>query len=219
MQTEAGLSPRFMVLGTVFVTCLTLSNLLAGKLIAVGGLCLQAVDLVFPVIYILGDVITEVYGFRKMRFLIWLGFACNLLVAALCALAVALPAHPDFTYQESFATVFSIAPRIFLASIAAYLCGEFSNAALMVRIKTWTQGRWLWLRTIGSSVIGDGLDTAVFSMIAFVGVIPLRTLLGLMLFQYGWKLGYEVLLTPVTCWMITGLSTSARTGIERINQS
>ena len=196
-----------MTLGVIFVIALVLSNLIAGKMTAVGGLALTAADFLFPLTYVLGDVFTEVYGFKNSRHIIWLGFGCNLFAVAGFQATVWLPA-PEFWHdQTAYATVFSTAPRILFASLAGYLVGEFSNAAVLSRMKVMTRGRHLWARTIGSSVIGEALDTGIFATLAYFGTIPGKELIALMLTQYIWKLLYETALTPVTYITVRRLKT------------
>ena len=203
-------SRLFVGLCAFYVTCLLLSNLVAGKLISVGGLVLQAADVLFPLTYIFGDVFTEVYGFRNARFVIWTGFGCSFLAVLGYMLAVWLP-HPAFwTGQDAYRTVFSMTPRFFIASLLAYLVGEFSNSVVLSRLKVAMGGRRLWVRTILSTVVGEGFDTVIFTTIAFLGVLPLRILCQMICLQYCWKLAYEIVLTPVTYRVIAWLKARER---------
>lgn len=199
------MSRLFVGMCVLYVTCLLMSNLIAGKLISVCGLVLPAAVMLFPLTYIFGDVFTEVYGFRNARFVIWTGFFCSFLAVVVYLVTVWLP-HPDFwTGQEAYRTVFSTTPRVFVASLVAYLAGEFSNAIVLSRLKVVMNGRRLWVRTILSTVVGEGLDTVLFICIAFAGAVPMPVLPQMVLVQYGWKIAYEVLLTPVTCRVIRAL--------------
>ncbi|MCL6591207.1 MAG: queuosine precursor transporter [Firmicutes bacterium] len=192
------LTPLFLSLTCLFVTCLLISNIIAGKLINVYGMTLPAGAILFPVTYIFGDVLTEVYGFRQARLAIWMGFAANALMSLVFIITLALP-YPDFWKDQSaYQTVLGFTPRLAIASLAAYFLGEFSNSLVLSKLKILTQGRWLWLRTIGSTVIGEGVDTLVFIVTAFGGLLPTPTLGSMIRAQYLWKLGYEILLTPAT---------------------
>lgn len=204
-REHGGLSPVFVVLGCFFVTCLLMSNIIAGKLITVRGLVLPAAVVLFPVTYIFGDLLTEVYGFKKSRLIIWTGFACNLFMALLFLLVVALP-HPAFwKLQGAYAAVLGMTPRVVGASLAAYFLGEFSNSVVLSRMKLLTRGRWLFTRTIGSTIVGEGIDTVVFITIAFIGQIPFPVLLQMMVAQYLWKVFYEALATPLTYLVVDWL--------------
>jgi uncharacterized integral membrane protein (TIGR00697 family) len=191
-------SPLFLVLACCFVVLLLLANIIAGKMANFFGITLPAAVILFPLTYIFGDVLTEVYGFSKARLIIWLGFGANLLMAAVFLLTIALP-YPDFWQgQTAFAAVLGLTPRIVVASLLAYLVGELVNAAVLSRLKVKTKGRNLWLRTIGSTVAGEGIDTVLFIAIAFGGTMPLGVLGTMMLAQYLWKIAYETAVTPLT---------------------
>lgn len=197
-STEKNASPIFVIIACLFVSTLLLSNIIAGKLITIAGIILPGAVILFPLAYIFGDILTEVYGFGKARIVIWTGFACNLLMVGVFALVIAIPSPDFFKAENAFSMVLGMTPRIVLASLLGYLVGEFSNAVILSRMKIVTEGRWLWTRTIGSTIVGEGLDTVVFITIAFWGLVPLPILGQMMLAQYLWKVGYEVLLTPVT---------------------
>ena len=192
----------FLYMSIAFVTLLLLSNLIAGKLIQVYGIVLPAAVILFPVTYILGDIFVEVYGFKVSRMIIWCGFACNLIAVIAYCITIALPYPEYWENQEAYSTVLGTTPRIFLASIAGYLLGEFLNSMVLSKMKVRFKGRMLWLRTITSSVIGEGVDTIVFILISFYGSYEFNDILQMMAFQYVFKLGYEILLTPVTCKII-----------------
>ena len=189
----------FVVLGMMYVTCLLISNLTAGKMWSpFGNITLPAAVLLFPVTYILADVFTEIYGFERTRLIIWTGFACNLLAVISYVITVDLP-FPNFWFdQEAYAVVFGMTPRVLAASLLGYLVGEFSNSIIMSKLKIVTKGDKLWLRTIGSTVVGEALDSILFITIAFVGTVPAGQLLSMILFQYLFKLLFEIVLTPVT---------------------
>jgi hypothetical protein len=191
-------SPWFVIIAAVFVTCLVASNIIAVKLIAVAGLILPAAIIIFPLSYIIGDVLTEVYGYREARRIIWLGFACNLLVVAAVAAGGWLPAAGFWDGQEAYERILGAVPRILLASFLAYLVGEFANAYVLAKMKIATRGRWLWARTIGSTIVGQGLDSAIFVTVAFAGQMPTAALLAVIVTQWLAKSAYEAAATPAT---------------------
>lgn len=200
--TETQFSKIFLILSSLFLVCLLISNIISGKLISVWGMILPAGAVLFPMTYIFGDVLTEVYGFKKSRLIIWIGFACNLFMAGIFALVVALP-HPGFWGgQEAYAAVLGMTPRLVLASMAAYFLGEYCNSAVLSKMKLLTEGRWLWTRTIGSTIVGEGVDTTIFITFAFWAVVPNSVLLQMIILQYIWKVVYEIVLTPVTYIMV-----------------
>ena len=169
MTEKKTVSRLFMCIGIIFVTCLLLSNLVAGKLWAVTeNITLPAAVILFPVTYIIGDVFTEVYGFKKARTIIWLGFACSFFAVLIYLLTIALP-HPGYwENQDAYAAVLGTTPRVAIASFAGYLFGEFSNSIVLSRLKVFTKGKNLWIRTILSTVIGEGLDSIIFIIIGLV---------------------------------------------------
>jgi uncharacterized integral membrane protein (TIGR00697 family) len=162
------------------------------------GLVLPSAVIIFPITYILGDVFTEVYGFRRTRIVIWTGFAANVLMSALFFVAIALPFPDFFKDQGAYARVLGLTPRIVSASLLAYWAGEFANSITLSALKKVTKGRYLWTRTISSTVVGQGLDTAIFIGLGFVGSVPTAVLLQMMIAQYVFKVVYEIVLTPVT---------------------
>jgi queuosine precursor transporter len=197
-KAEPRYSPLFLALFALFLTCLLVSNIIAGKLILVFGLVLPSAVILFPITYILGDVFTEVYGFKRTRVVVWMGFAANVLMSLVFLGALALP-HPDFWKgQAAYESVLGLTPRIVFASLVAYWVGEFANSITLSALKKATGGRFLWTRTIASTVVGQGLDTALFIGISFAGSVPGPLLAGMMLAQYLFKVVYEVVLTPLT---------------------
>ena len=187
-----------------FVAILICSNLIgAGKpatvtLPMVGPVIFGAGILFFPLDYVLGDVLTEVYGYGRARRVVWAGFAAALFMAFMAWVIVTLPPAPGYKDQSALATVFGNTPRIVAASIAAFWAGEFANAFVLARMKVWTQGRWLWTRTIGSTVVGEGVDSLIFYPLAFLGVWETSLVVQVMLTNYALKVLWEVVLTPVT---------------------
>jgi uncharacterized integral membrane protein (TIGR00697 family) len=211
-RDDASFSSTFLVLFGLFVTCLLVSNIIAGKLILVFGLVLPSAVVLFPITYILGDVFTEVYGFRKTRIVIWSGFAANALMSAIFLVAIVLPFPSFFKDQEAYAKVLGFTPRIVAASLVAYWAGEFANSITLSALKKLTKGRYLWTRTISSTIVGQGLDTAIFIGLGFVGIVPSAVLFQMMIAQYAFKVAYEVVLTPVTYAVVRGLKR--REGID-----
>jgi hypothetical protein len=198
-------STLFVVVVAFFVTDLLISNVIAVKTISLGGMVLQAADLIFPVTYILGDILTEVYGFKRARKAIWIGFSCNLFAVLAITLGQYLPAHPDWHDQGAYDAILGSQMRIVAASFTAYLFGEFVNSFVLAKMKIWTEGRWLWTRTIGSTVVGQAFDTSIFCSLAFWGVMPMEVLVQLILFQWLFKICYETAATPLTYLVVNYL--------------
>ncbi|MDD3852931.1 MAG: queuosine precursor transporter [Syntrophomonadaceae bacterium] len=192
----------FMIITCFFVTCLLITNIVAGRLVYLFGMTLTADLFLFPITYIFGDVLTEVYGFKKARVAIWTGFAANLLMSLFIMIIITLP-YPDFwPHNNAYNTVLGFTPRLVLASLIAYFIGEFSNSVVLSKLKLRTEGRFLWVRTISSSIVGQGLDTSIFMLIAFSGLYSWPIFFGMVLVQYLWKVGYEVLATPLTYYFV-----------------
>jgi queuosine precursor transporter len=187
-----------------FVTILLLSNVLgAGKVATIDlpwfdPMPFGAGILFFPISYVIGDILTEVYGFARARRCIWAGFAALLFMAFMSWVVVALPPDGKWQGQAAYEQIFGQVPRIVLASMIAFWAGEFVNAWVLARMKVWTEGRHLWSRTIGSTVVGQGVDSLIFYPLAFYGAWDNGLLLTVLLTQWGLKVGWEVLLTPVT---------------------
>jgi queuosine precursor transporter len=206
MPPQAGLpapagvkySHYFVLVVAVFITCLITANITAVKLVEVSGLVVPAAIIIFPVSYVLGDVLTEVYGYRRARLVIWLGFLCNLITVGAIWLGLVLPAASFWDGQAAYERILGYTPRILAASFLAYLVGEFANAFVLAKMKIATRGRWLWTRTIGSTLVGQGLDSLVFITLAFVGTIPGPRLLSAIITQWLAKSAYEAAVTPLT---------------------
>jgi queuosine precursor transporter len=203
--TREGYSQWFVVLVAIFITCLITANITAVKLVSILGLILPAGVIVFPISYIVGDVLTEVYGFRMARRVIWLGFICNLIAVLAIWLAGIMPAAPFWKGQEAYDTILGFTPRLLAASFLAYLIGEFANSIVLARMKVATNGRWLWSRTIGSTLVGQGLDSLVFVLVAFFGTIPLVGLIAAIIAQWLFKSIYEAAATPITYLVVNAL--------------
>lgn len=212
--------PRFKYLDhfiNVFVVVLIVSNLVAPKIVAIGDFRLSGAQLLFPITYIFGDIFTEVYGYAASRRAIWTGFLASALLAVMGLVVVALPPAPDWPDQEAFAKVFNFVPRLVVASLIAYWCGEFANAFVMARLKVRTQGKMLWVRTIGSTVAGQLVDTVVVMVLAFGGSMSLSTIGNLILSGYLGKVIYEVVATPLTYLVVNGLKKAEGVDVYDIN--
>lgn len=192
------------VISALFVTCLLTANIIAVKLFVVAGVALPAGVVIFPLSYLFGDVLTEVYGYGVARRVIWLGFFCNLIMVAAIWIAQGLPPAPFWKGQVAYEQILGFAPRLLLASFLAYLVGEFANSYILAKLKILTRGRWLWSRTIGSTVVGQALDSAVFVSVAFAGTgVP--DLTALIVAQWLFKSGYEIVATPLTYLVVNYL--------------
>ncbi|TMC19617.1 MAG: VUT family protein [Chloroflexi bacterium] len=188
----------FVVIACIFVTCLITANIIAVKLILLFGFLVPAGIIVFPLSYLFGDILTEVYGYGAARYVIWLGFMCNLLAVIAFYIGGLAPAAPFWHNQAAYDAILGFTPRLLLASFIAYLVGEFTNSFVLAKLKIVTKGRWLWTRTIGSTLVGEGLDTLIFISIAFWGIIPQQLILTTILTQWIFKVVYEVVATPFT---------------------
>ena len=196
-----------------FVTVLICSNVIgAAKIVQVevpvlGALTFGAGVLFFPISYVFGDILTEVYGYARARKVIWAGFAGLVFASFMAAVIVALPPAPFWEHQDAYEIAFGSTPRIVAASITAYFCGEFVNSFVLAKMKLYTQGRWLWTRTIRSTIAGEAVDSALFYPLAFYGsgIIPDEKLPVVMLAQFIAKVGVEVVLTPMTYKIVGAL--------------
>jgi uncharacterized integral membrane protein (TIGR00697 family) len=193
-----------VVLAGVFCVALVVSNIIAGKMWqAPFGIVLTCGVFLFPVVYIIGDVVPEVYGLMTARRMIWLGFAVNLLAVVIFLLTLQV-AFPSFWQnQNAFQTVLGFTPRLLVASFVGYLIGTHVNAWIMVRMKTLTSGRWLWTRTISSTIAGEAVDSLLFMILAFWGIVPWSVLPSMILAQICFKTFYEILATPLT-YLVVG---------------
>jgi len=198
-------------LTTAFVVILLVSNLVAQKVCRFGPFAVSGAILLFPITYIFGDIFTEIYGYAASRRAIWLGFFGTALLWAVSALVLALPTDPGWHNQQAFATVFGFIPRILAASLVAFWAGEFANSYTMARLKLLNNGRWLWTRTVGSTVAGQAVDTTLVIALTFGGVVPVHTLGSMILTGYLLKVGYEVLATPLTYAVIHWLKRAEGT--------
>jgi uncharacterized integral membrane protein (TIGR00697 family) len=189
----------------IFVVILLISNLVGQKVTAIGWFRISGAQVFFPITYIFGDVFTEVYGYGASRRAIWIGFMASALLAILGLFAVWLPPAPEWRHQDAFAIVFDFVPRMIAASLLAFWCGEFANSYVMAKMKLWTRGRVLWSRTIGSTVVGQGVDTVIVMVLAFAGTVPASAIFKLIVSSYLGKVLYEVLATPLTYLVVNFL--------------
>ena len=197
-------------IAVIFVSVLLISNVASIKILALGPFEFDGGTILFPLIYIFGDILTEVYGYKRTRKIIWLGLGMAVLMAAVFMAVAALPAAGGWDGQEAYMAILGWTPRIVLASVIAYTVGEFSNSYLLAKIKVWMKGRHLWVRTIGSTLVGEGIDTVLFVLIAFWGAswAGPGILMTIIVSNYIFKVGVEVLFTPLTYAIVGFLKKS-----------
>lgn len=195
---------------TVFVVILLISNVVGQKISAFGPLRVSGAQLLFPITYIFGDVFTEVYGYAASRKAIWFGFFGSALLSVMSFVCVKLPAAPEWPNQHAFETVFYTVPRLVIASLIAYWCGEFANSFTLAKLKLVTKGRYLWTRTIGSTVVGQAVDSVLVMFIGFYGVVPVATIIKLIVSGYIAKVLYETAMTPATYAVVNFLKRKER---------
>jgi uncharacterized integral membrane protein (TIGR00697 family) len=188
-----------------FVVALITANIIAVKLVDLGGFILPAAVIIFPISYIIGDVLTEVYGYRLARRVIWLGFAGNLFMVIAIWLGGRLPAASFWGDQAAYDTILGFTPRLLIASFIAYLAGEFLNSFVLAKMKIATGGRWLWSRTITSTLVGQLVDSALFISLAFAAILPPAEIIRLVITQWLFKSIYEAVATPFTYWVVNAL--------------
>jgi uncharacterized integral membrane protein (TIGR00697 family) len=188
----------YPVVVAVFVTCLITANIIAVKPVEVGGFIFPAAVVIFPLAYIFGDILTEVYGYARARQTIWIGFACNLIAVVAIYAGGLLPAAGFWPDQAAYGAILGFTPRLLLASFIAYLIGEFLNSFVLAKLKIRTAGRYLWVRTIGSTLVGELADSIVFITVAFLGVWPSDQMLTAVVTQWSIKVIYEIAATPLT---------------------
>jgi queuosine precursor transporter len=193
------------ILVSAFVAVLLISNIVAPKFVALGPFRFSGAQLLFPLTYIFGDIFTEVYGYAGSRRAIWNGFFASFLMTAISMIIVALPAAPEWPHQEAYALVLGFMPRLVVASLIAYWAGEFANSFVMARMKVLTGGRHLWMRTIGSTAVGQGVDTVLVMVIAFAGTMSTTDLIRVIVSGYLGKVLYEAAATPLTYAVVNGL--------------
>jgi uncharacterized integral membrane protein (TIGR00697 family) len=204
-------SHRFIIVTAIFVTCLITANIIVIKPVSLGiilfGLpvSLPAAIVIFPLSYIVGDVLTEVYGYRLARRVIWLGFLCNLIAVIAIWIGQLLPPSPVWEGQQAYQSTLGYVPRILLASFLAYLVGEFSNSFILAKMKIKTKGRWLWTRTIGSTIVAQALDAAIFIPVAYIGMFDWSFIAMVSITHWLAKVAYEIIATPLTYTVVNYL--------------
>jgi uncharacterized integral membrane protein (TIGR00697 family) len=239
MATQQGLTPimsyparsyKYLdALTTAFVVILLVSNLIAQKICllgpvsvgrwSIGPFAVSGAILLFPITYIFGDVFTEVYGYAASRRAIWLGFFGTALLYVIGAIVIALPSAPGWRNEQAFTTVFGFIPRILAASLIAFWAGEFANSYTMARLKLITNGRMLWTRTIGSTVVGQAVDTILVITLTFGGIYSASILLNIMVTGYALKVAYEVIATPLTYLVVNWLKRAEQSDAFDRHQS
>lgn len=197
----------------IFVMIILVSNVISVKIFEVGPFGFDGGTILFPLAYIFGDIFTEVYGYKNSRRIIWTGFLANILMAAAFIVVGKLPSAIGWQNQEAYNIILGWVPRIVLASIIAYWVGSFTNSVVLAKMKVWTRGKWLWTRTIGSTIVGELLDTLIFCFIAFFGQIPIGLLLTVIISNYILKVGVEVLFTPITYAVVNLLKKQEKVDI------
>lgn len=195
----------FDLVMAIFVAVLLISNVASSKILDLGPFTFDGGTILFPISYIFGDILTEVYGYSRSRRVIWIGFGCAILMAVVFAIVGALPPAEGWRGQEAYMTILGQTPRIVFGSLIAYFAGEFSNSYTLAKMKVFTQGRWLWTRTIGSTIVGEGVDTLLFVLIAFYGLYAPSLLLNIIISNYLFKTGFEALVTPLTYLVVNTL--------------
>jgi queuosine precursor transporter len=206
----------FTLITGLFVAVLLISNVASSKLVALGPFVFDGGTILFPISYIFGDILTEVYGYRKSRQVIWIGFLCAMLMMVTFIVVGWMPAGGGWENQSAYDKILGLTPRIVIGSLLAYFAGEFSNAFTLARMKILTRGRWLFSRTIGSTIIGQGVDTAIFVLVAFAGVYSWDVLSLIILSNYVFKVAFEIILTPVTYWTVGVLKKREKSDVYDI---
>jgi len=195
----------FDLVAMAFVSVYLISQVSSAKLFVVGGLQLPGAAVVFPLSYIFGDILTEVYGYARTRRVIWAGFGAAIVLALVLWIVQELPPAPGWPDQAAYESILGVVPRMVLGSIVAYWAGEFANSYVMAKMKLLTEGRYLWMRTVGSTVVGQAVDSAVFISVAFAGRLPWGALLQIAATLYLFKVAYEVAATPLTYTIVRWL--------------
>ncbi len=197
METKRSFKYFDILLG-IFVAILLISNIASTKILVLWKFTFDGGTILFPLSYIFGDVLTEVYGYKRSRRVIWTGFFGAFLMSLVLYVVQILPPAADWPNQQAYESLLGFVPRIVMGSLVAYFSGEFSNSYILSRLKIRTKGRFLWIRTIGSTLVGEGIDTLIFCLIAFYGLLPNNLLISVIISNYIFKCGIEILFTPVT---------------------
>jgi len=206
-------SVTYMIFGLFFTVCLITANIVGQKLITVGGINVTAGLLVFPITYIINDLIAEVWGYRKMRFIIWNGFLMNFFVVLIFRISIWAPASQGFMHQHAFSMILHSTERITVASFIAFLFGSFLNAFVMSKMKILQHGRHFSIRAVASTIVGEGADSLIFITIAFSGILHRHELIILILTQAGLKTAYEILALPLTNYIVKRLKKHEETDV------
>ncbi len=189
----------------LFVAVLLISNIASTKIVQVASFTFDGGTILFPISYIFGDILTEVYGYRRSRRVIWIGFFAALLMSLILGLVGLIKPAEGWEFQQAYMQILGQTPRIVAASLVAYFAGEFSNSFILAKMKLLSKGRWLWTRTIGSTVIGEGIDTVLFVFIAFGGLYDRHLVFLIIISNYIFKVAFEVVLTPLTYKIVSFL--------------
>jgi hypothetical protein len=203
----------FDILVALFVAVLLISNIASVKILTCWKFTFDGGTLLFPLSYIFGDILTEVYGFRRSRKVIWLGFFSALLMSLFLYIVQILPSADGWKDQQAYESIIGFIPRIVAASLVAYFAGEFSNSVILSRLKILTRGKYLWTRTIGSTLIGEGIDTLIFCMIAFFGSLSASVFWAVVISNYIFKCAVEILFTPLTYIIVGFLKRKEKTDV------
>lgn len=195
------------IITAAFAVILLLSNIASTKLSTIGSFTFDAGLILFPLAYIFGDILTEVYGYARARRVIWIGFGANLLMVAIFYIVGVLPPATDWPLQESYMNILGPVPRIVLGSLAAYLVGEFANSYVLAKMKVKAKGKGFGKRAIGSTIVGQALDTTIFLLIAFAGILPWPVIWILWYTNYIFKVLLEVVLLPITSRVVRYIKT------------
>jgi len=198
---------------SIFVSVLLISNIVSTKVVKFGFFTFDGGTVLFPISYIFGDVLTEVYGYKEARKVIWIGFICAALMSIVIYIIGVLPSASEWNNQEAYNVILGTTPRIVLASLIAYFSGSFSNSIILSKMKVLTKGKWLWTRTIGSTIVGEGVDSLLFIAIAFGGIYSFPLLVSIFISNYIFKVGFEVLATPITYKVVNFLKNVERVDI------
>ncbi len=203
----------FTLITGLFVAVLLISNVASSKLVALGPLTFDGGTILFPISYIFGDILTEVYGYRKSRQVIWIGFGSAFLMMAVFVIVGWLPSANGWENQDAYNKILGLTPRIVAGSLLAYFAGEFSNSVILAKMKISTSGRWLFARTIGSTIVGEGVDTLIFVLVAFAGVYSLDIIWIMIISNYIFKVAFEVVLTPLTYCIVGYLKRAEKSDV------
>ena len=188
----------FDLITGLFVAVLLISNIASSKIVDIWKFTFDGGTILFPLSYIFGDILTEVYGYRRSRRVIWIGFFCALIMSFTLGLIGLIKPASGWEHQEAYMAILGQTPRIVTASLIAYFAGEFSNSYVLARMKVLTKGKWLFTRTIGSTIVGQGIDTVIFVIVAFLGVYDISMVSLIIISNYIFKVSLEILFTPVT---------------------